>query len=82
MLRSPQAAEAPEPDVSQAVREHLLERGFDEVHILADLNRLEGRSGRVVFEGRRHGVMHKGHVSVQDGAVVDLSERAAYSAFP
>jgi hypothetical protein len=69
-------------DVNQLVRGHLSGTGFEDVHILSDLNRLEGRSGRVVFEGRRGGVMHKGHVNLKDGLVVDENVRAAYAAFP
>ena len=74
---------AAEPaDIAHRVREHLQEQGFDSVQILSDLTRLEGRDGRVVFEARRHGAMHKGHVGLRDGAVVDEAVRAAYSAFP
>lgn len=70
------------PDLGAVVREHLAARGFDRVAILSDLTRLVGREGRVVFEARRDGVMHKGHVGLADGEVVDEDVRAAYSAFP
>lgn len=68
--------------VAQRVRTHLIDRGYERVQILSDLTRLDGRDGRVVFEARRHGAMHKGAVDLRDGAVVDEAVRAAYSAFP
>jgi hypothetical protein len=70
------------PDAGEVVRTHLRGTGYDDVQILSDLNSLQGRSGRVVFEARRTGVMHKGHVRLKDGVVVDENVRAAYSAFP
>ncbi|GJM20381.1 MAG: hypothetical protein DHS20C15_02960 [Planctomycetota bacterium] len=69
-------------DLAERVREHLRAQGFERVQILSDLTKLDGHDGRVVFEARRNGVMHKGHVGLRDGAVVDESVRAAYSAFP
>ncbi len=78
-----EASEADEPSsMAEVVRSHLQADGFDEVHILSDLTHLQGRSGRVVFEARRTGVMHKGHVNLKDGHVQDENVRAAYSAFP
>lgn len=69
-------------DLAERVRSHLRDQGFERVQILSDLIKLDGHEGRVVFEARRNGVMHKGHVGLRDGAVVDESVRAAYSAFP
>ncbi len=71
-----------EPSLGDLVRTHLASDGYTDVRVLSDLTRLQGRSGRVVFEARRSGVMHKGHVNLKDGLVVDESVRAAYSAFP
>jgi len=76
------AARVEAPDAGTVVRNHLRATGYENVQILSDLNSLQGRSGRVVFEARRAGVMHKGHVRLKDGLVVDENVRAAYSAFP
>jgi len=72
----------PAPDLAELVADHLAQRGFDEVRIVSDLGTLQGSSGRVVFEAQRRGVLHKGHVRLNDGRVVDESVRAAYSTFP
>lgn len=78
-----EAPALPEPeDVSVIVARHLADRGFEAVRLLTESTRLEGRSGTVAFEARRDGVMHKGHVVVEDGRVRRESVRAAYSAFP
>ena len=50
--------------------------------MLTDLSTLEGGTGRAVFEAHRDQVMHKGHVRLSGGAVVDTQARAAYTAFP
>ncbi len=73
---------SPPPDLGERVRRQLGERGFETVTLLTDLTTLAERSGRVTFEARRRGVMHKGHVVLRDGEVVDAAHRAAYSAFP
>jgi hypothetical protein len=81
--RSAVAAEQPPSDeLGERVRLHLAGRGYDHVAVLSDLTGLEGRSGRVVFEARRDGVMHKGHLALADGEIVDETVRAAYAAFP
>lgn len=72
----------PAPDLATLVTDHLAEGGFDEVRLVSDPALLKGHSGRVVFEAQRRGVMHKGHVRIRDGRVVDESVRAAYSTFP
>jgi len=73
---------APGPDLAERVADHLAQRGFDEVRLVSDLAGLQGSTGRVVFEAQRQGVLHKGHVRLNDGRVVDESVRAAYSTFP
>ncbi|MFT7462528.1 MAG: hypothetical protein ACI9EF_000868 [Pseudohongiellaceae bacterium] len=73
----------PEPlDVAGLVADHLATAGFDEVRLVSDLGQLTGHTGRVVFEAQRRGVMHKGHVRLSDGRIVEQSVRAAYSTFP
>ena len=67
---------------ADAVREHLARLGFDEVHVLTDLETLPELSGRVVFEARRRGVLHKGHVQLAAGRVQSESVQSAYAAFP
>ena len=80
--RAEQRAAPPAEDISERVRRQLDASGFDQVRILSDLGQLSGRSGRVVFEARRDGVVHKGHLSLADGEVVDETSRSAYAAFP
>jgi predicted signal transduction protein with EAL and GGDEF domain len=69
-------------DLGTVVHRHLSRQGFDPIRILTDLGKLDDRSGRVVFEARRLGATHKGHLVLQDGEVVDEEMRSAYSAFP
>ena len=79
---APARGKAPPADLGELVRRHLVEDGFEGITILTDLRELSGRSGRVAFEARRRGVMHKGHALLQDGEVVDETLHAAYSTFP
>jgi len=67
---------------SDAIREHLARLGFDDVHLLTDLESLPELSGRVVFEARRRGVLHKGYVQLAAGRVQSESVQSAYAAFP
>ncbi|MHC4846373.1 MAG: hypothetical protein ACYTCU_09450 [Planctomycetota bacterium] len=69
-------------DLAAVVRRHLARQGFDPIRILTDLGSLDGGSGRVVFEARRLGATHKGHLVLEDGEVVGEEMRSAYSAFP
>lgn len=69
-------------DLAALVRRHLGRMGFEAIQILTDLDELDQGSGRVVFEARRLGVTHKGHVELLDGEVVGEQIRSAYSAFP
>lgn len=64
------------------VRRHLETEGFSSIRVLSDLSRLQGLTGRVVFEAVRGGAMHKGHVALREGVVEDETVRSAYSAFP
>ena len=73
---------APPPDLADVVQAHLAAEGFERVQVLTELSRIEGRSGRVAFEARKGGVMHKGHASVEEGRVVEENLQSAYSAFP
>jgi DNA integrity scanning protein DisA with diadenylate cyclase activity len=70
------------PAMDVVVRDHLEADGYTDIQVLSDLTHLNGNSGRLVFEARRAGVMHKGHVNLKDGRVTDENVRAAYSAFP
>ena len=76
------AAPVEETDPTALVIRHLTHQGFERVQVLTELSRIEGRSGRVAFEARKGGVMHKGHASVDDGRVVEEKWQSAYSAFP
>jgi hypothetical protein len=75
-------AAAPAGDLLGMVREHLVAQHYEGVRLLTDAAQLAGRSGRVVFEARRDGVLHKGLAVVADGEVVEDSARGAWSAFP
>jgi chromosome segregation ATPase len=77
LAREPEAA-----DLADRVRRHLTRMGFEQVHLLTDLAELEDDSGRVVFEARRRGVTHKGHLELEDGEVVNETVHSAYSTFP
>jgi hypothetical protein len=46
------------------------------------LESLSELSGRVLFEARRRGVIHKGHVLLAAGRVQSESVQSAYAAFP
>lgn len=82
-VSQPSSPEGDKPQSMEAVVcGHLTADGYTDIQLLSDLTQLNGRSGRVVFEARRTGVMHKGHVNLKDGRVVDENVRAAYSAFP
>ncbi len=76
------AAESVDTQPAALVIRHLTRQGFASVQVLTELSRIEGRSGRVAFEARKGGVMHKGHALVEDGRVVDQKLQSAYSAFP
>lgn len=80
--RAREAALPPADELSSRVRQHLADRGYAQVKVLSELGELRGRSGRVVFEARRDGVLHKGHLSLADGDIVDEQVRSAYQAFP
>ncbi|RKY22204.1 MAG: hypothetical protein DRQ55_01865 [Planctomycetota bacterium] len=81
--RSAQAAAvAPADALSDRVRRHLAAQGYEQVTLLSDLSAIKGGSGRVVFEARRDGVVHKGQLSLAEGEIVDAVVRSAYSAFP
>ena len=75
-------ARAPATHPADAVREHLARIGFDDVHVLTDLETLPAQTGRVVFEARRRGVVHKGYVELSAGKVLAESAQSAYAAFP
>lgn len=78
---APPSAPAPE-DLGLRLRRHLAGRGFEQVSLLSDLGPGQGGSGKVVFEARRDGVLHKGHLELADGEVVSEQVRSAYTAFP
>lgn len=76
------APRAPSSHPADVVREHLGRLGFEDVHVLTDLETLPEQSGRVVFEARRRGVVHKGYVELAAGRVLNESAQSAYAAFP
>jgi len=75
-------ARARDEHPADAVRDHLARLGFEEVHVLTDLESLPELSGRAVFEARRRGVLHKGYVELAAGRVLSESVQSAYAAFP
>jgi len=79
---APGRGRQPPTDLGELVRRHLVGLGFEGITILTDLRELAGPSGRVSFEARRRGVMHKGHALLKDGEVVDETLHAAYATFP
>ncbi|MHC5211638.1 MAG: hypothetical protein ACYTG2_13040 [Planctomycetota bacterium] len=81
-VERPARAEAPATDPAGVVHAHLRRLGFEDVHLLTELETLSDDSGRVVFEARRRGVQHKGHLELQDGKIVHESIQSAYSTFP
>ncbi|HVQ25292.1 MAG TPA: hypothetical protein VMV01_08940 [Planctomycetota bacterium] len=81
-LPAGKAFKPPPSTPSDAIREHLARLGFDDVHLLTDLESLPELSGRVVFEARRRGVLHKGYVQLAAGRVQSESVQSAYAAFP
>jgi hypothetical protein len=86
--RSEQPAPPPGPagdratGAAGAVQARLAQLGFEDVHVLTDVATLDAGSGRVVFEARRRGVQHKGHIELRAGVVVNESIQSAYSTFP
>jgi hypothetical protein len=78
----PDAESAEATDPAGLVQAHLRGLGFVEVHLVTDVETLDEGTGRIVFEARRKGVQHKGHVELQDGKIVRESIQAAYSSFP
>lgn len=76
------APRAPSTHPADVVRDHLGRLGFDDVHVLTDVETLPAQSGRVVFEARRRGVLHKGYVELASGRVLNESAQSAYAAFP
>jgi hypothetical protein len=81
-IPAPKLSKAPGGNPVDVVREHLDRLGFEEVHLLTDLESLPELSGRVVFEARRRGVLHKGFVELAAGCVQSESVQSAYAAFP
>jgi len=61
----------------------LEERGFESVHILAELTGDEGHElRRVPVEARRAGMSFKGHVTVEDGRLVEVALKPLTELFP
>jgi hypothetical protein len=61
----------------------LEERGFESVHILAELAGDEGHElQRVPVEARRAGMSFKGHVTVEDGRLVEVALKPLTELFP
>ncbi len=61
----------------------LEERGFESVHILGELAGDEGHElQRVPVEARRAGMSFKGHVTVEDGRLVEVALKPLTELFP
>ena len=67
---------------ADVVGNHLARLGFEDLHVLTDIESLPEHTGRVVFEARRRGVLHKGYVELASGKVLTESIQSAYAAFP
>jgi hypothetical protein len=72
----------PGTDPGSIVHAHLERLGFEDVHLLTDPVSLVDGAGRIVFEARRRGVQHKGHLDLAGGKIVHESIQSAYSTFP
>jgi hypothetical protein len=81
-VERPAPEPAPATDPAGIVAAHLRRLGFEDVHLVTDVETLDAGSGRVVFEARRRGVQHKGHLELRGGTVVSESIQSAYSTFP
>jgi hypothetical protein len=69
--------------LTRLVTEHLEAQGFDRVTLLGDLEpRHPEDTQRVRVEASRRDAVWKGHVSVRNGRVVDVSLQPSYSMFP
>jgi hypothetical protein len=65
------------------MRRSLAQRGYDMVHVLADV--IEGPSAeelRIPVEARRGGMTYKGTVTVADGRVTEVALKPATEVFP
>ena len=81
-IPAPKLSKAPGGNPLDTVREHLDRLGFEDVHVLTDLESLPELTGRVIFEARSRGVLHKGYVELAAGRVQSESVQSAYAAFP
>lgn len=69
--------------LTRLVTEHLEAQGFDRVALLGDLEpRHPEDTQRIRVEAARRDAAWKGHVSVRNGRVVDVSLQPSYSMFP
>lgn len=68
--------------VRALVRHHLREEGYGSIRLLASDPELEGDDVTIRVEAVRHGLRVLGTVTVQDGAVRDVSLDPNYSLFP
>lgn len=70
------------PGPAESVRRHLAAQGYADIHVLTDLSTLPPEGGKVVFEARRQGVVHKGSVVYADGDCSGEQVQTAWAAFP
>ena len=69
----------------ERVTNRLLAEGFERIQIITpreELPTAESDDGVVLVEARRAGVLYKGRVQVQAGALMDAEMKPGYSAFP
>lgn len=69
----------------ERITNRLLAQDFERVQILTERDELPAGAeadGSVLVEAYRAGVLYKGRVSVQTGALVDVDMKPAYTAFP
>lgn len=71
--------------LAERVVTRLLAMGFERIEVLntaEEQDRVLAEGGEMLVEARRGGAHHKGRVSIENGAIVDVQLRSAYQAFP
>lgn len=71
--------------LAERVVTRLLAMGFERIEVLSSVEEqatLLEEGGSLVVEARRGGSLHKGRVQVENGGIVDVELRSAFSTFP
>lgn len=71
--------------LSDRVIDRLLALGYERVQLVTPIDELpadDAAGGEVRVEAHRNGVLCKGRVSVENGALVDVDLKPTYTAFP